>query len=134
LPSISSILLFNTVDNPYKKYESLDNLQGVAGKDRERVTAEVAAAPQTMIDGDMLPMFSGPDYAFRPKMSDVPTFALPTMLPDLPGVADISWSMDGNKQSIAPSQAPISSFNANALQVLAVFVIIPVSLFIVLDG
>jgi len=37
LPSVSSLLLFNTSENPYKKYVSLDNL---AGTDREIVTEE----------------------------------------------------------------------------------------------
>ena len=106
LPSVSSILLFNTAENPYKKYVSLDNLEGVIGKDREKKSREVAAAPRTLIDGDILPVFAGQDFGFKPKMGDVPTFALPSMLPDLPGVADISWSMDA-KQSIAPSSVSI---------------------------
>lgn len=49
LSSISALLLFNTQENPYKKYVSLDNLAG-----KERVTAEqqtrkeLAAAPTTL--------------------------------------------------------------------------------------
>lgn len=86
----------------------MDNLEGVVGKDREKKTTEVGAAPQTLIDGDMLPIFAGIDIGFKPKMGEVPMFALPSMLPDLPGVADINWSMDV-KQSIAPSAAPILS-------------------------
>ena len=36
-PSVSSIMLFNSAENPYKTYSSFNNLMGVGGKDRETV-------------------------------------------------------------------------------------------------
>eukprot|EP01083_Nonionella_stella_P140297 429937_1 len=108
ISDVDSMLLFNTAENPYKKDISLDNLEGVSGKDREKETEELEEAPQTIVDGDQMPHFGALDYGFQPKMVDVPTFDFDSILPNLPGIADISWSAEeaGGPASIAPSSAP----------------------------
>eukprot|EP01083_Nonionella_stella_P140298 429938_1 len=108
ISDVDSMLLFNTAENPYKKDISLDNLEGVSGKDREKETEELEEAPQTIVDGDQMPHFGALDYGFQPKMVDVPTFDFDSILPNLPGIADISWSAEeaAAPSSIAPSSAP----------------------------
>ena len=49
--SISSILLFNTSENPYKEYSSINNLEGVGGTDRKKESSSLAAAPNSIIGG-----------------------------------------------------------------------------------
>lgn len=55
LESISSLLLFNTQDNPYKKYVSLDNLAGKEVVAPVQDKASLADAPKTLGEGDQLP-------------------------------------------------------------------------------
>jgi WAS family protein 1 len=59
LPSVSSLLLFNTQENPYKKYVSFDNLAGKEPeKKKEAPKKELYEAPKTFIEGDTLVSFS----------------------------------------------------------------------------
>lgn len=55
LESISSLLLFNTQENPYKKYVSLDNLAGKEVEAPAKDKASLADAPTTLGEGDQLP-------------------------------------------------------------------------------
>lgn len=57
-----------------------------------------------MVDGDILPRLSSGDMSFKPVLGNVPQFDLPDVLPDLPGVADIDWSMSPRNFTIAPSK------------------------------
>jgi WAS family protein 1 len=54
LPSVSSILLFNSDENPYKKYVTINNLEGKAGEDRQAQTTELMAAPKSLLEGTAL--------------------------------------------------------------------------------
>lgn len=105
LPSISSLLLFNTTENPYKKYISLDNLSGKELKKKEETNVGRAKllgeAPKTFTQGDTLPVVSTLEYNYRPVLGEVPELKLPSVLPKLKNVADISWS--STVQPIAPS-------------------------------
>jgi len=56
LESISSLILFNTPENPYKKYVSLDNLAGKEVETPVQDKKSLADAPTTLgVDGDQLP-------------------------------------------------------------------------------
>lgn len=41
---------------------------------------------------DVQPLSGGDEYGFRPTLGEVPSFSLPSTLPNLPMVAEISWS------------------------------------------
>eukprot|EP01117_Protostelium_nocturnum_P008075 TRINITY_DN2878_c0_g1_i2.p1 TRINITY_DN2878_c0_g1~~TRINITY_DN2878_c0_g1_i2.p1 ORF type:complete len:437 (-),score=161.43 TRINITY_DN2878_c0_g1_i2:201-1511(-) len=105
LPSVSSLLLFNSEDNPYKKYISvLDNL---AAKDRAKQKAteakkQLAEAPKSFVEGDHLPAASQIDVTYRPGLENFPGVkGLPSALP-LKNVAQLNWQLNSD-QSIAPS-------------------------------
>jgi len=109
LPSISSLLLFNTQDNPYKKYISLDNL-AVTDTDQQKELEKKKAltdAPSTILLGDNMPTPGVIEYDYKPVLGSIPEFNLPNVLPNLPMVAaDITWSVGVNVPeftSIAPS-------------------------------
>jgi WAS protein family homolog 1 len=106
LPSISSVLLFNSAENPYKEYVSLNNLEGVGGTDRAKAQQGLADAPITLVEGANYTGYTGgPNFVYTPELTDLPTFDLPQNLP-LGQLADIQFA--GNEamsQSIAPSLA-----------------------------
>lgn len=104
LPSVSSILLFNSDENPYKKYVSFNNLEGTGGEDRVEQQRELAEAPKTIFEGTGLPTFQAMAYEYKPDLGQVPTFALPANLP-LGRLADISFGVSEQVTSIAPSVA-----------------------------
>jgi len=109
LPSVGSLLLYNSNVNPYKNYQHLDNLEASAATREKQAEADgkgIALAPQTMINGDILPDIDQVDLNFRPEMGDINNFALPDNLP-LDFLADISY------QGMAlPSIAPSAQYNA----------------------
>jgi len=113
LPSISSVLLFNSDENPYKQYVSINNLEGVGGEDRQQALGGPSAAPQSLIEGLALPTFSGFTFEYKPLLGEMPTFDLPSNLP-LGKLADISFGVDQN-QSIAPSLAQLQLPNLDQL-------------------
>jgi len=101
LPSVSTLLLFNAQENPYKKYISIDNLVGrdVQKKEDPNAKKNLTEAPKTFTEGDNLPSVGGIEYSYKPVLGEVPEFNLPSALP-LPNVADISWS--GNPSELHP--------------------------------
>lgn len=105
VPSVSSLLLFNTTENPYKKYVMLDPL-GVVTKTRsaiEEEEASMAEAPSTITHNQEMLNPMADDLTYRPVMADLPDIAVPGNLPNLPGVAeDVAYSADDGP-SIAPS-------------------------------
>ncbi|XP_041349926.1 WASH complex subunit 1-like [Gigantopelta aegis] len=104
VPSISSLLLFNTSENPYKKYVMLDPL-GVVTKTRAAIEEEagMAEAPTTIVQREELQKQSAENYFYIPDIGEVPEIAVPDFLPNLLGVADdVSFSADQGP-SIAPS-------------------------------
>uniref|UniRef100_K1QHN6 Putative WAS protein family-like protein 4 n=1 Tax=Magallana gigas TaxID=29159 RepID=K1QHN6_MAGGI len=104
IPSISSLLLFNTSENLYKQYTMLDPL-GVVKKTRTAMEeeSEIDAAPTTITTNEGLQGQKVDDISFKPVIVDFPEIAVPDFLPNLPGVADdLSFVLDQEK-SIAPS-------------------------------
>ncbi|PRP81920.1 Daf-16-Dependent Longevity (WT but not daf-16 lifespan increased) family member (ddl-2)-like [Planoprotostelium fungivorum] len=107
IPSVSSLLLFNTDENPYRSYVSvLDNLSNMshAKEKQAEVKQGLASAPTTFKAGDQLPSAAHEDVTYHPGMDNFPTPSnLPSALP-LRGVAETSWTLSG-AGSIAPSTA-----------------------------
>jgi WAS family protein 1 len=108
LSSVSSLLLFNTHENPYKKYVGLyDNLAGVAGPERPpspHRQRQLHAPPKTVAEGDVLPAHELEQYTYQPPMGDVPQFtSLPNALPLEMLANDEQWSNATALQSFAPS-------------------------------
>ncbi|BFZ10703.1 hypothetical protein BsWGS_13742 [Bradybaena similaris] len=105
IPSISSLLLFNTTENPYKKYVMLDPL-GVVTKTRaaiEEEGARIAEAPSTIVHNEELLKPTAEGIFYIPGMGTVPEIVVPDQLPNLPGVADDLAFSAGQGPSIAPS-------------------------------
>ncbi|CAI5732642.1 unnamed protein product [Hyaloperonospora brassicae] len=103
IPSIGSVLLFNSGENPYQKYTSWDNLLGTDYEEEEEKQKELAKAPRTIEYGDELPAVHGLNYEFHPSMGIMPDMSakLPTNLP-LENIADYKYAQEGST-SIAPS-------------------------------
>ncbi|XP_035677447.1 LOW QUALITY PROTEIN: WASH complex subunit 1-like [Branchiostoma floridae] len=105
ISSVSSLLLFNTAENPYKKYVTLDPL-GVVTKTRKDIEEEeegLADAPSTITNREQLERIQAENYFYIPNMGEVPEIDVPNLLPDLPGVADdLAYSADLGP-GIAPS-------------------------------
>ena len=114
LPSISSVLLFNSDENPYKQYSSVNNLEGVGGQDRQQEVVGPSAAPKSIIEGADLPTFSAYQFEYKPVIGDLPTFNLPANLP-LGMIADIQFGSADNVSSIAPSSNTLTLPNLSQL-------------------
>lgn len=107
LPSVSSLLLFNTAENPYKKYVLLDPLQGAKTKTRDKVEeeSELSDAPITITQGEELGRAAQDSMMYVPLMPELSQLDVPEMLPQLQYVAsDVFYSADVGA-SIAPSLA-----------------------------
>ena len=111
LPSVSSLLLFNTSENPYKKYVVLDPLEGAKTKTRDKLNEEgkeLSEAPITITQGEELERGPQDSVMYVPIMPELPELEVPELLPSLPFVAaDMFYSADIGK-SIAPSLANAS--------------------------
>ncbi|RLN86966.1 hypothetical protein BBJ28_00013463 [Nothophytophthora sp. Chile5] len=106
IPSVGSVLLFNSGENPYQKYTSWDNLLGTDYEEEEEKRKELAKAPRTIEYGDELPSVHGLNYEFHPSMGIMPEMSakLPTNLPGLANIADYKYAQEGDANtSIAPS-------------------------------
>ncbi|CAH1784413.1 unnamed protein product [Owenia fusiformis] len=105
ISSVSSLLLFNTTENPYKKYVMLDPL-GVVTRTRDAENDDedgLAAAPETILHGEEMQRAQGENYSYIPNIGEVPEIAVPDFLPDLLGVADDVTFSGEQGISIAPS-------------------------------
>ncbi|KAJ0410665.1 hypothetical protein ATCC90586_003734 [Pythium insidiosum] len=105
IPSIGSVLLFNSGENPYQKYTSWDNLLGTDYEEEEEKRKELAQAPKTLVDGDELPSVHALNYDFHPSLGAVEDLSakLPTNLP-LENIAQYQFTADSSaNSSIAPS-------------------------------
>jgi hypothetical protein len=84
LDSVGSLLLFNSDINPYKEYQTLDNLLS-SGRTKivndDEGKNRLGAAPSTLLNGDALPDIGGIDLTFKPEMGDMAALALPSNLP-----------------------------------------------------
>ena len=108
LPSVSSLLLFNTDENPYKKYVVLDPLEGAKTKTRDKIMEEeneLSDAPITITQGEELGRTQQDSLMYVPLMPELSQLDVPEMLPQLQYVAsDVFYSADVGA-SIAPSLA-----------------------------
>lgn len=107
IQSVSNLLLFNTKENPYKVYMTLDNLAGTdAPAEKPEEGISLVEAPESIFSGDMymIPELMKDGVAYKPLMeiSDLPSFDLPQTLPGLDIVADLGFE-DQGFASIAPS-------------------------------
>ena len=107
--SVGSLLLFNSSINPYKNYQTLDNLMssGRTKVTEDEVAKALAAAPSTLLSGEALPDIAALDLTFKPEMGEMAALVLPSNLP-LDFLADISYS-----QLALPSIAPSMNAKAN---------------------
>ena len=108
LPSVSSLLLFNTDENPYKKYVVLDPLEGAKTKTRDKIIEEenkLSEAPITITQGEELGRAQQDSIMYVPLMPELSQLDVPEMLPQLEYVAsDVFYTADVGA-SIAPSLA-----------------------------
>ena len=110
LPSISSLLLFNTTENPYKKYVLLDPLEGAKTKTRDNIIEEenqLSEAPATILRGEELERGQKDSLMYVPLMPELPELDVPDMLPSLQYVASDMLYEGGVGASIAPSAANV---------------------------
>jgi WAS family protein 1 len=107
ITSVGSLLLFNTTENPYKQYEILDPLAGVVTKTRklieeEKYTRKLGEAPTSLIQNERVMRGAEYDIRYRPEVAPMSDFDVPINLPDLEGIANITYTGDQG-ESIAPS-------------------------------
>lgn len=107
IESITSLLLFNTAQHPYKAQELRDPLEDLDFKKTKKSNMldesrqEIANAPESILQGEQSHFSKGESYTFKPKLGTVPDFNVPAFLSELSGVADISYAQE--LPSIAPS-------------------------------
>lgn len=111
--SVADVLLFNSSELPYLNYKFIDNLVASEKLSVQEPTTEpiiLPPAPQSVQDYNATKSLGSEDFGFRPILGQVPSFKLPSTLPDLPMVAEISWSGSNigleHLPSIAPSAHP----------------------------
>ncbi|EMP25353.1 WAS protein family like protein 2 [Chelonia mydas] len=112
ISSLSSLLLFNTTENLYKKYVFLDPLAGAVTKTHVTLGTETEEklfdAPLSITKRGQLDRQVAENYFYVPDLGQVPEIDVPSYLPDLPGIAaDLMYSADLGP-GIAPS-APSSA-------------------------
>ncbi|XP_056272914.1 WASH complex subunit 1 isoform X2 [Pseudoliparis swirei] len=106
ISSVSSLLLFNTTENLYKKYVFLDPLAGAVTKTHRTLETEKEEkpfdAPLSITKREQLDRQTAESYFYVPDLGQVPEIDVPSYLPDLPGIADdLSYSAD-----LGPGFAP----------------------------
>ncbi|XP_075894011.1 WASH complex subunit 1 [Nelusetta ayraudi] len=106
ISSVSSLLLFNTTENLYKKYVFLDPLAGAVTKTHTTLETEKEQkpfdAPLSITKREQLERQTAESYFYVPDLGQVPEIDVPSYLPDLPGIADdLSYSAD-----LGPGFAP----------------------------
>lgn len=104
--SVSSLLLFNTTENLYKKYVFLDPLAGAVTKTHTTLKTEKEDkpfdAPLSITKREQLERQTAENYFYVPDLGQVPEIDVPSFLPDLPGIADdLMYSAD-----LGPGFAP----------------------------
>ncbi|XP_006891395.1 PREDICTED: WAS protein family homolog 1-like [Elephantulus edwardii] len=107
ISSVSSLLLFNTTENLYKKYVFLDPLAGAVTKTHvmlgEETEEKLFDAPLSISKREQLEQQAPENYFYVPDLGQVPEIDVPSYLPDLPGIADdLMYSADLGP-GIAPS-------------------------------
>lgn len=106
IQSVTSLLLFNTAQHPYKDQELRDPLEDLDFKKTKKSNAEVGKseidkAPESILQGEQLELNKRENITFKPKLGAVPDFNVPAFLSGLAGVSDIQYAEE--LPSIAPS-------------------------------
>jgi len=81
------LVVFNSNKNPYRTYAQFDNLAGHAQvqsqinkkkiiEDRDKIN--LAEAPRTLVEGEMIQKYNTQDYRFKPQMKELPQLKAPT--------------------------------------------------------
>ena len=110
LPSISGLLLFNSDENLYKKYRSLDNLAGVTIEDRRAKDKKAIFQAPSLKDD--LSELKQTDYGFLPEIGVLPELNLDLNLPGLGGIVDdVAFNQNFDMGSIAPSAVRAGPIN-----------------------
>ena len=108
LPSVASLLLFNTSNNPYKTYVFTDPLSGLLRKTTKDKIIEkktLEEAPTSIQTGEELGRYQGAnDVTYRPRLGQLPEMEVPNVL-NLPNVAENVLYDTAFEPSIAPSLA-----------------------------
>ena len=110
LPSVSSLLLFNTTENPYKKYVLRDPLEGAKTKTRDNMAEEedkLHDAPETITHGEKMDRGQKDSLMYVPLMPELPELDVPDSLPSLQYVASDMYYQGDAGASIAPSVASL---------------------------
>uniref|UniRef100_T1J4E9 WH2 domain-containing protein n=1 Tax=Strigamia maritima TaxID=126957 RepID=T1J4E9_STRMM len=110
LKSVSSLLLFNTAENPYQKYVMLDPLRAISKtkKTADEIDEGIGAAPHSIAQGEQLERQIGDNFFYQPGLGHVPEIDVPVDLPYLPGIADDMAYVGDIMPTIAPS-GPITN-------------------------
>jgi hypothetical protein len=108
IESITSLLLFNTAQHTYRLKDLKDSLAGLDFKKNKKTMFEqnnnqneIDEAPTSILKGEKMDIVKKEDIAFKPKMENLPDFDVPSFLPGISGVADISYAQE--LPTIAPS-------------------------------
>ena len=94
--------------NPYLRYESIQNLEGKEGVDKEYEQKNMFQAPMSIREKQALIDKETYDIAYRPDLENVPTFQVNTTLSGFSGMGNLAldegWSGFKKQQNkIAPS-------------------------------
>lgn len=100
LASASSLLLFNSTQNPYRKYSALDTMAGVAAQEEVKEDeGPSAAAPKSVATGEAYEGVGSSDISYQPGKAPLAKFNLaPTLnLPGAPVANNIMFSEEVNQ-------------------------------------
>jgi len=122
--SASSLILFNSNINLYNSYVVMNNsLESYSNSSitKQETSKKLGDAPKTVTEGDVLPEIAGLNYNYEPVLGDVPQFNLPNQLPNLPGVANISWTGPDLPEwsSVVPSNKRMTVANLPPIDISA---------------
>ena len=95
LASASSLLLFNSTQNPYKKYSALDTMVGAAEEAQEdEDEGPTHAAPKSVMTGETYEGMGSSDISYQPGKAPLAQFNLaPSLnLPGAPVANNIAFS------------------------------------------
>lgn len=107
IKSVSSLLLFNTAQHPYKHSDLKDPLGDLDLKKNKKSLYDqsdrndIYEAPLSILKGDQMEGLKKESLTYKPELGLVPDFNVPAFLPELSGIADLTYAQE--LPSIAPS-------------------------------
>lgn len=119
IDSVTEMLLFNSNELPYHRSMTVDNLDvgdPFIEERKELKQIPLPPPPESVLQGSTLSSTKPEDFIFRPIHRQVPSFSLPSSLPNLPMVAEISWNsskseVSGQSSIVPPVMASVASPN-----------------------